>query len=145
MAGGQVGGVETMRMQIGEVADQVGLSLRTIRFYEEAGLVIPSARSAGGFRLYSKTDLNRLQLIKRMKPLGFSVEEIGEFLGMLDSLASEKLTGVEREAVVSGLEDLQRNVDDRIVALVAKVEQAREFALQLAEMCSAPRTQLDRA
>ena len=57
-------------MQIGEVADQVGLSLRTIRFYEEAGLVIPSARSVGGFRLYSETDLDRLQLIKRMKPLG---------------------------------------------------------------------------
>ena len=132
-------------MQIGEVADRVGLSLRTIRFYEEAGLVIPSARSVGGFRLYSETDLNRLQLIKRMKPLGFSVEEIGEFLGMLDSLASEKLPVVEREAIVSGLEDLGRNVDDRIVALVAKVEQAREFALQLAEMSSAPRTQPDRA
>ena len=44
-------------MQIGEVAARTELSLRTIRHYEETGLVIPSARSQGGFRLYTETDV----------------------------------------------------------------------------------------
>ena len=64
------------RMQIGDVAEQTGLSLRTIRYYEEAGLVTPSTRTTGGFRLYTEADADRFDLIKRMKPLGFSIEEM---------------------------------------------------------------------
>ena len=45
-------------MQIGEVAERVKLSLRTIRHYEEVGLVPPSARSKGGFRLYTEADVS---------------------------------------------------------------------------------------
>src|SRR5690348_10590123 len=45
-------------MQIGEVADRIGLSLRTIRYYEEVGLITPSARSPGGFRLYTEDDVS---------------------------------------------------------------------------------------
>ncbi|MFD2492486.1 MerR family transcriptional regulator [Amycolatopsis jiangsuensis] len=71
-------------MQIGEVAERTGLSLRTIRYYEEVGLVVPSARSQGGFRLYTEPDIDRLQLIKRMKPLGFQLEEMREVLAILD-------------------------------------------------------------
>lgn len=43
-------------MQIGEVAERIGLSLRTIRYYEEVGLVVPSVRSQGGFRLYTEPE-----------------------------------------------------------------------------------------
>ena len=52
-------------MQIGEAAERVGLRIRTIRHYEDVGLVIPSARSAGGFRLYTDADLERLLVIRR--------------------------------------------------------------------------------
>lgn len=72
------------QMQIGEVAERTGLSLRTIRYYEEVGLVVPSARSQGGFRLYTEPDVDRLQLIKRMKPLGFQLEEMRDLLAILD-------------------------------------------------------------
>lgn len=130
-------------MQIGEVADQVGLSLRTIRFYEETGLVIPSGRSVGGFRLYSETDVSRLQLIKRMKPLGFSVEEIGDFLVVLDALGSSDLDPGEHPDLLARLDEVRRGVDERIASLVAKVEQAREFALQLTEVSAASRSSLD--
>jgi DNA-binding transcriptional MerR regulator len=74
------------RMQIGEVAERTGLSLRTIRYYEEVGLVVPSARSQGGFRLYTEPDVDRLNLIKRMKPLGFQLEEMRDLLAILDPL-----------------------------------------------------------
>ena len=73
-------------MQIGEVSDRIGLSLNTIRHYDQAGLVVPSARSQGGFRLYTEDDLDKLRVIKRMKPLGFSLEEMRELLESLQAL-----------------------------------------------------------
>ncbi|MGY1755156.1 MerR family transcriptional regulator [Blastococcus sp. SYSU D01042] len=74
-------------LQIGQVAERTGLSLRTIRFYEEHGLVRPTSRSDGGFRLYSDDDVARLEVIKRMKPLGFRLEEMHELLTLLADLA----------------------------------------------------------
>ena len=53
-------------LQIGEVADRVGLSLRTVRYYEEQGLLTPASRTSGGFRLYSEAQVDRLALIKQM-------------------------------------------------------------------------------
>ncbi|MCU4185868.1 MerR family transcriptional regulator [Acidiferrimicrobium sp. IK] len=70
--------------QIGEVAEAIGLSIRTIRHYHDVGLVPPSGRTGGGFRLYTDSDIARLQLIKQMKPLGFTLEEMAELLGALE-------------------------------------------------------------
>jgi DNA-binding transcriptional MerR regulator len=70
--------------QIGSVADAVGLSLRTIRYYDEMGVVVPSGRSAGGFRLYTEDDIERLRIVKRMKPLEFSLDEMRDVLRLLD-------------------------------------------------------------
>jgi DNA-binding transcriptional MerR regulator len=61
--------------------------MRTVRYYEEFGLVAPSKRTTGGFRLYNEADVERLELIKQMKPLGFSLEEMRELLDLLDELA----------------------------------------------------------
>ena len=73
--------------QIGEVAEAVGLSLRTIRYYEEADLVPPSGRSSGGFRLYTDADIDRLRLVKHMKPLDLTIEEMRDLLTTRDRLA----------------------------------------------------------
>jgi MerR family transcriptional regulator, copper efflux regulator len=75
--------------QIGEVAEAVGLSLRTIRYYEEVGVVPPSGRTAGGFRLYTDGDIERLLLVKQMKPLDFSLEEMRDLLQTRDRLAAD--------------------------------------------------------
>lgn len=74
--------------QIGQAAEMVGLSLRTIRHWDELGLVPPSGRSAGGFRLYTDRDVERLRLAKHMKPMGFSLDEMRELLDTLDGLAA---------------------------------------------------------
>jgi DNA-binding transcriptional MerR regulator len=63
-------------MQIGEVADRTGLSFRTLRHYDEIGLLTPSARSDGGFRLYTEDDVDKLLVIRRMKPLGYTLDEM---------------------------------------------------------------------
>ena len=78
----------TTVMHIGELAEKTGLSLRTIRHYDEIGLLKASGRTEGGFRLYTQEDLSRLFLIRRMKPLGFSLEEMIELLRIIDTLAS---------------------------------------------------------
>ena len=70
-------------MHIGELAERTGLSLRTIRHYDEVGLLPATARTDGGFRVYSEEDFERLMVIKQMKPLGFSLEEMAEILTIL--------------------------------------------------------------
>lgn len=89
--------------QIGEVADTVGLSLRTIRYYGEVGLAPPSGRTAGGFRLYTDTDIDRLRLIKHMKPLDFSLDEMRQLLDAQDQLAAGGPTGTERDDLLERL------------------------------------------
>jgi DNA-binding transcriptional MerR regulator len=72
--------------QIGEVAESLGLSLRTIRYYEEIGLVTPSGRTEGGFRLYTDADIQRLGLVKALKPVGLTLETLGELVECVDLL-----------------------------------------------------------
>src|SRR5699024_9206093 len=83
-------------MKIGEVAERTELSIRSLRHYDELGLVSPSAHSPGGFRLYTETDVERLLLIRRMKPLGFSLERMTDFRRALDQRQSDP----ERKSVV---------------------------------------------
>jgi DNA-binding transcriptional MerR regulator len=73
--------------QIGTVADRVDLSLRTIRYYEEIGLVSPSGRTEGGFRLYTESDIDRLHLVKALKPVGMPLDMISELLACADQIS----------------------------------------------------------
>jgi DNA-binding transcriptional MerR regulator len=118
-------------MQIGEVADRTGLSLRTIRYYEEVGLVTPSARTSGGFRLYSETDLARLRLVRRMKPLDFSLEEMKDVLTLLDGLESGDPLSVEHHTLVGRLEMYKEAATARVRALREQLEVAEGFAADL--------------
>ena len=64
-------------MQIGEVAERTGLTQRTIRFYEEKGILAPPTRMEGGFRLYSDTDVDRIRNLSQLRQLlCFSLEQI---------------------------------------------------------------------
>lgn len=67
-------------LTIGEVSRRSGFSVKTLRFYERRGLLPPSARSAGGFRLYTEADLGRLEFIRGAKALGFALDQIRELL-----------------------------------------------------------------
>jgi len=69
-------------MQIGQISKQAGVSIDAIRFYERSGLLAAPPRSEGGFRLYTSSDLSALQLIRNMQTLGFSLNEIREFLSL---------------------------------------------------------------
>ena len=118
-------------MQIGEVAERTGLSLRTIRYYEEMGLVRPSSRSAGGFRLYTGADVSRLLLVKRMKPLEFSVEEMRDLLHVLDALEAHAGSAAAHDALVERLTMYREAADARVRALREDMETAQAFAKDL--------------
>ncbi len=115
-------------IRIGEVAERTGLSLRTVRYYEEMELLVPEARTQGGFRMYSQDQVDRLHLIRRMKPLGFSVQEIGELLDARDRLRDPAAGDDERDLARATLARFARAATDRVEELRRKVEEAEEFA-----------------
>ncbi|GAQ75139.1 MerR family transcriptional regulator [Streptomyces turgidiscabies] len=119
-------------MQIGEVASRTELSLRTIRHYEEAGLVAPSARSQGGFRLYTETDVARLMVIRRMKPLGFTLDQMRDLLDATDRLDSDTaLAGAEREALLDRVRMYEQAATEQVERLRVQLARAQDFAATL--------------
>jgi DNA-binding transcriptional MerR regulator len=120
-------------MQIGEVAERTGLSLRTIRYYEEVGLVVPATRSQGGFRLYTDTDVERLQVVKRMKPLEFTLEQMRELLDISDRLASpRRLRKAERDQLFALLTQYRDAIGARCETLREQLATTQAFDATLA-------------
>ncbi len=108
--------------QIGEVADAVGLSLRTIRYYEETNLVPPSGRSAGGFRLYTDVDIDRLRLVKQMKPLDLTLDEMRDLLTTRDRLADPAAPKRVRDDLLDRLSMFADLAEERCQRLRDQVE-----------------------
>ncbi|MDI3406885.1 MerR family transcriptional regulator [Streptomyces cavernicola] len=119
-------------MQIGEVAARTELSLRTIRHYEETGLVIPSARSQGGFRLYTEADVARLMVIRRMKPLGFTLDQMRDLLDATDRLDQvADLDADERAALLERIRTYQQSAAEQVEKLRVQLSRAEDFAATL--------------
>ena len=112
---------------ITELANLLGITPRTIRFYESKGLVSP--RRVGTTRVYNYRDRGRLQIILRGKRLGFSLAEIREYLHLYDAdpSQSEQLTML-LEKVNQRLNSLERQKSD-LAALVAELNDIRLQAL----------------
>lgn len=113
-------------MHIGDLAERTGLSHRTIRHYDEVGLLRPSGRSEGGFRLYTDTDLARLLVIRRMKPLGFSLEQMAELLAVVDALDRTD-DDAERARLRGELDAYVRDTELRRAKLEQQLGMADEF------------------
>lgn len=118
-------------LQIGEVAERVGLSLRTVRYYEEMELLVPETRSEGGFRLYTEEQVDRLALIKQMKPLGFSVQEMRDVVLARDTLAEGAAPADAVEAARETLRDFARVAAERCDDLRSQLDAGEAFAERL--------------
>lgn len=114
--------------QIGEVCQRTGLTPRALHYYDEIGLLVPSERLTGGYRLYSDADLDRIERIKDLKRLlGLSLGEIKRILDAEEArerylAAAEAAAGPEprRRAVENALrvtEDLLHSVKDKVEQL----------------------------
>ncbi len=122
---------EARLLRIQEVAAETGLTPRSIRYYEEVGLLEPAARSGGAYRLYDDSDLDRLRHIKELRDeAGFSLAQIGQLLE--DEAARERnrerlrvtQDPAERRAI---LEDARTRVDRQIATLEAKAQRLRSM------------------
>lgn len=120
------------RYQIGAVTARTELSHQTLRHWDEVGLVRPSGRSDGGFRLYSDDDIQRLLVIRRMKPLEFSLDEMKRLLDCLDLLAGSDGTDAERQEAAAFVGECHRRAEESIVRLRKRLAYAEELTRVLA-------------
>jgi MerR family transcriptional regulator, copper efflux regulator len=118
-------------MQIGTVASRVTLSLRTVRHYEDAGLVLPAARTAGGFRLYGEDTITRLLLIKQMKPLGFTLEEMRLLIETREKLADAELEADERAHLQERVALFSAAANEKVRELREQLSNAEAVAAML--------------
>lgn len=126
-------------LQIGEVADRTGVTQRTLRFYEERGLLKPPSRMDGGFRLYSENDVSRVEQIKRMQSLlGLTLAEIKDMVEAEE--VREELNATYRpdrpveeriERVSKRIEVTQRQFDIISQKLDAMVEMRKDLQEKL--------------
>ena len=118
-------------LRIQAVADQVGLTPRSIRYYEEIGLMKPAARSDGAYRLYDADDVARLRFIKALRDeTGFSLAEIGQLLE--DESARQRIGARFRASSDAGerralLNDGIARIDRQIATLTSKIQRIDEM------------------
>ncbi|HKV83543.1 MAG TPA: MerR family transcriptional regulator [Ktedonobacterales bacterium] len=93
--------------QIGEVAARTGVSIRTLRHYDQIGLLRPSGRTASGYRLYATPDLLRLQQALTLRYLGFALAQIRELLDRADFDVAASLD-IQRTVVRDRIAELER-------------------------------------
>lgn len=85
-------------LHIGDVAARTELSLRSLRHWDEVGLLRPSGRTEGGFRLYTEADVEKILVIRRMKPLGFSLEQMSAAMRDIEALRDPTATDRHADA-----------------------------------------------
>lgn len=110
-------------LKIGEVTEKTGLSVPTLRHYDNVGLVTPSGRSPGGFRLYDEEDVRRILLVRRMKPLGFTLEQMRDFLDAADALRD----GGDDADARRTLAEIKDEARTRYEKLLTRLSYAEEF------------------
>ena len=124
-------------LQIGEVAQRTGVTQRTLRFYEEKGLLRPPSRMDGGFRLYSEEDVKRVDHIRRLQDLlGISLADIKEMVDA-DEVLRELRSQYRPESAIAEKRNQLRKATEVTEAQFAivkqKTEQMREMETQLTE------------
>jgi DNA-binding transcriptional MerR regulator len=115
--------------RIGEIADTVGVSTRTVRYYEQVGLMAPSSYSTGGSRRYCDADRQRIARIRELQSvMGFNLDEIREILQADDRLAeltTEYRKGVSKtrqKAMVREAARLNRRMQEQTITKMATLE-----------------------
>jgi Cu(I)-responsive transcriptional regulator len=112
-------------MNIGEAARASGVSAKTIRYYETAGLIATASRSAGGYRVYTQADVHVLRFIKRARDLGFSIDRIRRLLDLW-----QDKTRASRDVKRLALDHIAE-----IAARIAAMYAVRDAVQELADRC----------
>ena len=123
-------GADNALMGIQDVARKLGVTLRTLRFYEKEGLIKPER--VGTTRVYTKREIARMQLILRGKRLGFSIREIAEFLDLYDADPEHQ---EQMQRLIDKVRERLSELEEQRVALELTIEELtvieREAAARL--------------
>ncbi|MFS0577288.1 mercury resistance transcriptional regulator MerR1 [Sporosarcina sp. 179-K 3D1 HS] len=114
-----------MEFYIGELAEKCKVNKETIRYYERLGLIPKPSRSESGYRIYTEPTVDRLNFIKRIQELGFTLNEIDKLLGVVDH--DETKCRDMYDFTVTKIEDIQRKIQD-----LMRIEQ---MLIDLKERC----------
>lgn len=117
---------KTQLYKIGELAKLAGVSVDTIRFYEEKRLITPHSRSPSGYRWFSEQELEKLRFIQRTKAVGFTLNEIAELMALKlhpDAHTCEEVKNVTLDKI------------DQVSAKIAELNKIRHSLQQLAVAC----------
>jgi len=121
---------------IGEIAQKLDMSQRTVRYYEEIGLLNSIKRVEGGRRIYTDEDLRRLKLIKRLKIMGMTLSEMQELEAMW---TIEKSTDKVLKRLSELLENHLKRLDDRITDLDILKNEIIEYQKRIKSKIGRPR------
>jgi len=112
-------------MNIGEAARASGVSTKSIRYYETAGLIATAERTGGGYRVYTQADVHMLRFIKRARDLGFSIDRIRRLLDLWQNKSRAS-------------RDVKRLALDHIADIAAKIaamSTVKDAVQELADKC----------
>ncbi|AGT30779.1 MerR family transcriptional regulator [Geobacillus genomosp. 3] len=130
------------RFKIDDVAKATGLTKRTIRYYEEIGLIKPPARSEGGTRLYTADDIEQLKnIVAAREVLGFSLQELQHFLALKEKIKTHReeyrhaAAGSEQrrelEQMAAGLHRQISMLDDKMEKMMAFKQELEQMAKRI--------------
>lgn len=103
---------------VGQLAKRVGVNVETLRYYERLHLLAPSTRTPSGYRVYGPTELHRLHFIKNAQALGFTLQEIAEFLNL-------------RVASTATCGDVKRKTQGKLAQVDTKIKDLQALARSL--------------
>ena len=112
-------------MQIGRVAERSGVTAKTIRYYEEIGLISKPERTASGYRAYGKQDVEILRFVIRARSLGFSIKDVRNLLALYE----------DRGRASADVKNIALEHVDVIERKMAELDSIRRTLLHLAEEC----------
>jgi len=107
-------------LQIGELAKKTKVTTRTIKHYEDKGIMLPNKKTYGGFRLFEENNIKSLERIKNLQKAGFSlkeIKEIEEIIKVIDNIRSNN------EIDLKKIEDMERLIQNRLDNINEKLEQ----------------------
>ena len=97
-------------LSIGQLAKHTGVSAKTIRYYEDTGLLPPAARADNGYRVYGERTVHLLRFVKRARDLGFSIDEVTSLLALWAD--EERASADVKELATRHLEDIERKISE---------------------------------
>lgn len=116
----------------------VGLTKRTLRYYEELGLLIPPERSEGGFRLYTDDHVERLKkLINARDVLGFSLQELQQYVAMSEEFINQRDEIRQTEDVelrLRKIDELEQTVDKQLEMIDLKLEKMKNMRSEIHQL-----------